>query len=513
MDDEPVCDSFESLFPMPMTSIEKFHWFDGRSTYPNIVFCRIRVSGKLDKALAKQAWQIAIQRQPFGDVRPEQRSRKWFWCQGPRGAGELELDGWDGTRFEFKEYTRPTRWRFKEHPTDSPTGIYLGIFSWPQKGNSARDSTEALDSEPASSEFTTEVWFYIHHALGDGVGSILTINDWLIVYGNLKQGRSPNHGLNRLDASLLRRRNSLGLTTKRYLKHLYKQPIALFGATKFVFRKTAELFPKRSSSVSHAKIETHSEAQSSAQLSTQPRDANTAEDFPCIVGCWLDSTAVDGLAEHAKSHSVMPNSVLVGQLYLALAEFRSSQNEHSSKDWMRIIVPMSIRNVSDRRLPIANRATLVQIDRRICDSDFDLDGVGKDEVNKKVRQLYSGIDREIGVIRSWHLDKMFLLVIRMLSVSNRLLKWTARNDKSRGMAVFTNLGEPLRKSLRKSRADIEPCEVDLAGPIRLGTPLNVSVARFGNRMRVSLHFDPRVLTSEEAQAFLKLYSDRIASLS
>ena len=63
--------SFNELFPMSMSSIEKFHWFDDSEAYPNVVFCRMQIAGKLDEAIAREAWQIAVERQPFADVEPK----------------------------------------------------------------------------------------------------------------------------------------------------------------------------------------------------------------------------------------------------------------------------------------------------------------------------------------------------------------------------------------------------------------------------------------------------------
>jgi len=38
-----------------------------------------------------------------------------------------------------------------------------------------------------------------------------------------------------------------------------------------------------------------------------------------------------------------------------------------------------------------------------------------------------------------------------------------------------------------------PIDFDLAGPIRSGTPLNISFARLDRRLKISLHYDSRVI--------------------
>jgi len=469
--------SFDDLFPMRMTSIEKFHWLDDNDQYPNVVFCRMRIAEKLDESIAREAWQIAVQRQPFADVEPKKVGGRWCWVQGPRGdqGGSRRFEDWRGTRFEFKEFeSAADHWKFKDHLIKSSTGSYLGVFT--RSSNPNQQSTEATSTTPQ-----TEVWLYVHHAVGDGAGSILVINDWMIIYANLKSNRDPQTGLHRLDPKLLATRNSIGFFSWRYLKHIWKQPVALFGAAKFAFRKTAELIP------------------SNHQPSEQ------SGDYPSIIGSWIDANQVEMISHHAKQHNVMVNTVLLGQLYLSLAAWRTELGHHSQDDWLRIILPISIRNVSDRRLPTANRAAIVQIDRRSRETN-DLGG------------FYYGLNREILIIRGWQLDKIFLLAIRAMSLSDSILRWASNSKKSRGMAVFTNLGEPLRRSERTAtrhpdkQAPIQLEEFDLVGPIRSGTPVNFAVSRYGPRMRVSLQYDSKLISEIQAAQLLDGYISRLKSI-
>lgn len=493
--DKPAYDSFANLFPMPMTSIEKFHFWDSDPEYPNLVFCRLRIAGKLDPDIAKQAWQFALERQPFGDVEPKKINGRLFWIAGPRAKGELNrsVDSWNGTRFEYQEYpSAPPQWRIDHHQIRSQTGSYLGISVWPECPlTESVSSTDALEAESPSSAVSrsdvSEVWFYVHHAICDGAGGILVLNEWMLIYANLRLGRPPEAGLHRFDPALLRQRNSLGLLSWRYLKHLPKQVVALFGAAKFTFRKTVELIP----------------------IANREQDSNKSADaprqFPAIIGRWVSESHLKTLSQQAKEHDVMLNSVLLGQLYIALARWRLEHGFHSDNDWMRIILPMSIRTVSDRRLPSANRATIVQLDR--CGREM-----------KNVGEFYKSVNREILIIRGWQLDKIFLIAIRCLSFFESFLKRAAKNEKSRGMAVFTNLGEPLRKSERASSREpnspafIRLHEFDPVGPIRKGVPVNFSASRYGSRMRIALHYDAQVLSLQQAEGLLTTYLNQLISV-
>lgn len=468
-----------------MTSIEKFHWFDHDSDFPNIVFTRLRIDGEVDESLARQAWQLAIQRQPFGDVEPKKINGRWHWTLGPRGDDPhgSSFETWNGTRFEWKKLAAPPPdWSHDEHSIRGTTGSYLGVFVWP---------VDAPAGDAPATRFRSEVWLTVHHAITDGIGALIPVNDWMVIYGNLVGGRPPETGLQRMHPELLTNRNQLGLLKWNYLRHLWKQPVALFGATKFAFRKTATLLPEN------------------RETNPPEHPKRRRGNYPSIIGSWLNESQPSRLATEAKSHEVMLNTILLGQLYLTLAQWRTSQGCHSDDDWLRIILPMSIRNVSDRRLPSANRATIVQIDRR-----------GRE--TKDLKRFYYQLNREIRIIRGWQLEKIFLIAIRMLAFFEPLLRRGVKNDRSRGMAVFTNLGEPLRKNEKarsiavfndpESDTYLRPFEFDLVGSIRLGTPVNFSVARFGKRMRISLHYDSNVLSPEQGARLLKIYVDRLNAI-
>ena len=140
---------------MPMTSIEKFHWFDDRPDLPNLVFTRLRFDGEIDEATARQAWQLAIQRQPFADVEPVRKNGRWYWALGPRGEGDQNrsFETWNGTRFEWKKFpSQPPDWSYDEHPIRGSTGSYLGVFVWPIDTDSSND-------EPI--RYRSEVWLRV----------------------------------------------------------------------------------------------------------------------------------------------------------------------------------------------------------------------------------------------------------------------------------------------------------------------------------------------------------------
>lgn len=457
--------SIEELFPLLMSSVEKFHWYDSRPSYPNFIFGRLEFGKKIDPSLAETAWRFALDRQPLAVVQPLKIKRRWHWVSGVNDeAGDSSLMNGG---FNYQEFdSSPEPWNFDECESRLKISSHLEI-----RVGSVEESVG--DTREEKSGFLTLVYFAVHHAISDGAGALLVVNEWLTIYSNLEAGRAPTEGLRRLELRRLSSRNHLGILRWRYLKHLLKQPVALFGATKFLVRKSIDL---------------------SAQKDTAD---GVVRLYPAIIGRWVDGDAVRGLNRESSRLGVTLNSIMLGRLFISLSKFLAMNGGNARSGWVRVILPISIRSMSDRWMPATNRTTIVQLDRHVDGMSF-LDG------------FYQNLDREVRIIRGWHLDKMFLICIRLLSVFEPLLRHVIGSRKSRGTVVFTNLGEPFRKLAKSQlyRADFGNDVInqfDLVGPVREGTPLNYTVARHGDRIRVSLHYDGSVFSVNRANELLESY--------
>ena len=468
-------------FQIPLNSIERFHLFDDEPDYPNVVFGKLKFDVPLDLEVAKQAWQIALTPHPFANVKPIAKSSFWGeqWSWSGVRVDQQDVFDWAYSKVEPLSASEADRWSVKRHGCQSKTGCYLGIYP-----GAANEHSQAI--------------FCIHHAVADGIACLKVINDWLIVYNNLRSGRDPVQGVSSTKFDLIHDRARLGLSSWRYLRHLPFQAIAIFGAAKFIFRKTQPAIPANAKkSASRPSVE----------------DAADHVPFPAIASRWIETELAAELDSQSGKLSVTSTSYLLGCWFETLGKVREFQFKQSAdKDWLRVILPMSIRGYEDRRLPAANRTAIVQIDRQPPGTDF----------ANFVRMLH----REIGIIRRFELEKMFLILIRAFGISNRLLRRMASNKNSRGAAVFTDLHRPfatsekriarLAKSTHSTPADcrescLHPVDFELAGPIRNGTPLNLSFARFNRRIKLSLHYDSRQVSNSEANSILEWFVESIKS--
>ena len=348
-----------------------------------------------------------------------------------------------------------------------------GTHVWylPPVSTTTQHNSQEVDQTHAAAK--SMLFFAIHHSVTDGLGGSRIINELLIAYDNLAAGRAWDDGLRRLDPARLSQRNRLGLNRWDYLKHLWKQPIALAGMAKFLIRSFRVI----------GGVDNHA----------------SDDQTPRLIGRWVSEDLSAQIDRSAAEKSISANSIAMASVFYALPTWLRQQNNASEEKWFRMVLPISIASKDDLRSPIANRATIVQVDR--CEDQM-----------RDVDSFLHYLDREVKIIVGWQFDKLFLLLVRLMSVSRGWLRRSATNPRARGTIVFTNLGQPFRsvekrlKKLSRTAANTDHLtdivDFDYAGPTRCGMPLNFTIQRHQQRYRITARFDGRVLTTEQADRFL-----------
>ena len=449
---------------MPLTSIERFHLLSGNSAHPNVLFCRVTIAGALKRNLLEEAIECVARRHYIFNRRLADSSQKPAWiadpdCQTSMLSWMQALDGGPSDAF-FMPTSRELETKLDLNKTS-------GTHIWYQP--------------PASNAAHSMLFFAIHHSVTDGLGATRIANELLIAYDNLVAGRAWDDGLRQLDPARLSQRHRLGLNRWAYWKHLWKQPIALAGMVKFLFRSF------------HVINGVNNNA------SSAPNSESDAQPFE-MSGRWISEDLSAQIDRLAAEKSISANSIAMASVFYALPVWSREQNDAPAEKWFRMVLPISIASKDDLRSPITNRATIVQVDR-CADQMRDVDSF-----------LYY-LDREVKIIVGWQFDKLFLLVVGMMSVSRWWLRRSAANPRARGTIVFTNLGQPFRsvdkraKKFSRGAADAgHPTEVidfDAAGPTRSAMPLNFTIQRHQQRYRITARFDGRILTSDQADRFLQ----------
>jgi hypothetical protein len=420
---------------LPFSAIELYHLADDSRRFPNVISCDLIVRGSLDPDVAQKAIETTSGRHLLSCARVlKRRFRRPAWLVDPSHVADpgLLLSG--------------------EH------SLYIDLNE---------KASGRLVVLPEGDR--TRLSFQIHHAASDGAGGLQIVIDWLLTYHQVLSG--SNRELTRsVDHGLLARRNDLRLFSREFLSRLWIQPIAVFGATKFLFRRVTPIVPE---------VEMPVDCQQPV-----PVGEITVE---------LDENEVERIRLEARQLNATINELVLRAVFLAIHGTRKRFGWHQKGEWLRLVIPMNIRDFADRRLPAANRATIVQIDRR--DRDFaDPEG------------LLGGVGRELGNIRDWNLEKTFLLVLKWMSLVPGWIRRSALKPVCRATSVVTNLGMPFDRvrlptdeagNLKAGNLVVE--DIELKVPLRPKTPLGFAVVRYGNRQKINIRFDSGVVPTEVAR--------------
>lgn len=332
-----------------------------------------------------------------------------------------------------------------------------------------------------------DIVFQAHHAALDGLGGLQMVSEWMIAYANeLNPGKKTS--LRRLDTGQLARRNHLGIFSRQFLSRLHCQPLAIFGAGKFFWRQVTPLLP------------TCGENSSSETIGAQ-----LPAGYPKLESRILRETSLQRLKASAKRQHVSLHAILLQELLLTMHQWRKEKGFYRENERLRLMIPMSIRTASDRRLPAANRATIVQIDR--SDRHF----------NNRDQMLY-WINDELGFVRRCHLQYTYLILARVFALFPRLMRRMAWSPRCRATSAITNLGSPfdrlkLPREQNKIRAgDLVLEDFDLVVPLRPATPVGFAVAGYAEKFKISMHFDPRILGQDQAISLIDLFVQRLQAV-
>ncbi|MFN8606514.1 MAG: hypothetical protein U0931_03215 [Vulcanimicrobiota bacterium] len=277
------------------------------------------------------------------------------------------------------------------------------------------------------------LYFHIHHAVCDGTGSRQLLSDFGLAYAN------PSNALTPLDPARLARRGRIPAAPPQAPASWHKSLRDVLG---FLFPWPQVL------------------AGAGEQARLRPFSKRIIEAGPVLERA---RAAGAGLTELASS-----------DLFACLARW---QRQHGvQRGRLRLLIPMDLRELDDRRLPACNRITFAFLQRSLHQCGPDLS-----------RELSS--EREY--IKTYRTDLDFLRGLQLVAGS-RLLPWLLRAPLPMCSAILTNMGEvsPLRGfdweegGLRVG--DVLCDHVSGATALRPGTRAAFSLCRFGGRLAVGL---------------------------
>lgn len=430
--------------PLPLTPFEEYVITENSPSFPMNMFCRMRFRGKIDYKTYVQAAHNVMARHPLLQAKLEKTA-----------AGKLQ-------------------WVAAEEPGAVPL-----IQEEPTRGYPAVqpiDITKEIGFRPhvVQGRDNFDLFFQVHHAAADGLGAFILGRDSLIEYARLKGiGSERATRSSRLEPELLAGRGNFHVTNWELLKMSPQLSVGLFGIAQYFFRWPFRIAKGEIASVSDP----------------APDPFPTGHTMELSID---DSTT---LAEVAVELGCTVNDLMARDIFIALQRWREKHNPGKPHDWLRLMTPANMRTYADRRLPAANVVSMLFFDRRARDTE-------------DPKKLLESFRFEMDIIRKFNLEHIFVLMLRALRKIPGGLKWLTKPKCAKTTAVFTNLGEPMsriklpRNGKNLLVGDIEMIGMDLLAPFRPHTAAAFAAFKYGGMQGLSLHFDHRNMSSDEAQELL-----------
>ena len=464
------------VLPLPLVPFERYMLADDRPAYPMNFFVRLRFAGRFDRPALDAAMSAAIARHPLLTAVARRSRRGWIW--EPAGSSP------------------EVQWLTCTPSQSLPALKALDVRVEPGFRVTACEGPGR-----------TDLILQGHHACCDGLGTFAFAEDLLVSYAAAR-GAAPAAALRPLEPQSLRRRGRFGLTTSQFLIALPKQLVGLLGARQFLMRRPEPLVPvERQQAEKIPKSEIGNPS---------PAESALPSGYPASWTRQLDEPQTAALLAAARTLGVTLNDLLLQGLFLCLARWRQRHGADRSRAWLRICVPMSLRTAALDRLPAANAATMVFLDRRPCD------------MSDRGRLLAS-IHKEMQLIKRMQLGLTFVLCLglrRWLPGFDPAERYDGptnpggvgrkpRKDRCFSTAILTNVGTlfgrcPLADDRgRVTTGDIVLEDMDLLPPLRPLTNAAFTAWSYARRLNFTLHYDSRVLTEGEAA---ELLDDMIAGV-
>ncbi len=421
---------------------------DDCPAYPMSFFVRLRFSGRVNRTQLQQAIDVAQQRHPLLSATVEAIGKKRFrWVAAEDSQVTLVWRDVSPT----DEFPRLTHLALKKN---------VGLRVFVSAGSEA-----------------TDVTLQLHHSCCDGKGALQFAEDLLILYASSFEDSVQEPELQPVDRELLQRRHHFGLTKWEFLRILPKQFVGLFGAWQFLVRKPVPIIPHEPVSITD----------------------ETPAAYPAVAVHRFDLAETEDIRGGAKSQGVSNNDLLIRDLFLAISDWRSRACPGQGEDWLRLSIPVNLRNEGDEQMPAANVVSMVFLDRR--DPHFDAPS-----------ELLADIHEEMSLIKRLRLGLTYVFSLQVFKVLPGGLARAARDEQCFATAVLTNLGKVFSDS-RLARndqgrlvvGDLVLNDVDVLPPIRPLTSAGFSLLCYAGRLSIGLHYDPRSLNKDMADDILKTY--------
>ncbi|HCO24091.1 MAG TPA: hypothetical protein DIT97_13975 [Gimesia maris] len=432
------------LFPLALTTFEKYMVSDDCPDYPMGFVIEITLSGQLDRERFESALDLATRRHPLLLATISTSSHRLLW--------------------QYSNQVPTVQWYEEPDTDDSVATGYINLRNMPGLKTVVWHETEK-----------SRVSFLFHHAVVDGIGAMHFIGDLLAIYGQSTcalDDRQPE--LSTVISSTLHQRgelypkdSQLDHSWLRTLRHLYE---------------FMRYYPSGIAS-------TNSEPYVSESKSRRP--------FLTRV---LDRSQLTTIKNEAARLNVAPNDIYIANLFRTIKEWNQLHGRKIRKECYRIGIPASLRTPTHDNSPAANVLGFVFLNQP-GKTIQDRDGLVQD-IHKRTSQILSSTDSRLF---SNFIKVGFSIPMLMSSLLKLPLRFSTATLANVGdVKRQLNSRFPLHK--RKCIAGSVALEgLFGAAPIRKGTSVGLSLGTYTGRLLMNFNCDPTCFSRAESEQFADLF--------
>ncbi len=444
-----------ALFPLPLTTFEKYMLLDDRADYPMAFVIQLKLSGELRRSAFESSLEETLSRHPLLCAVVD--------CS-PRSGPVWRL---------AKELRPPVDWDVLGVPLGSPRGERIdlksevGLRLWVRQGDGV-----------------AEVTLQFHHACGDGIGSLRFVGDLLAAYGcrTASAGRCPRPRA--CDPTSLARRGHVAGKAAAQRSRARAVWASVRDGAKWFVRRPAVLPPRAAA----------------------PQATAASIPFPGMYRHTFDPSGVDRIREVGSRNGVTVNDLLLRDMFQTLQQWRTAQAMEPANRWLRIAVPVNLRSDDDTHMPCANGVSYTFLTRHGSQCGDS-------------QELLRGIHQETDPATRYRRSLMFLRSFRSMERIPGAIRLYTNSNRCFATTVLSNLGDmswhlgsqfPCEAG-KVVAGNLVLEDIFTAPPIRANTRAAFLVGRYGGRLWICVRCDPRVFTADDARQLLALYVDRVTS--
>jgi NRPS condensation-like uncharacterized protein len=337
---------------------------------------------------------------------------------------------------------------------------------------------QAMEFNPHQASAGTVVFMHVHHAVADGLGIMHAIEDLWLRYDALCAREIPVKRSEREPDQLIRR-NGFGLTLVKAIALIPKQCVGLAGVRQYVMRSPVPLVdakPPAQCQLCEERIST---------LSQQFTVEQTSQ--------WI---------QDARARKLTLNDLIAASIFKGCASLRSCQPSFQPLEWIRMMIPMSMRSARDHQEQTAcNIVSCIFLDRTHSQ-------IANDEMVLKC------VHAELDLIKRNKLALIFIWSIWLKKVTTFAWANNARPLPARCQTslVFTNLGKLFSSSIWNDKFIDTQRHIAVGGatlthfeilaPLSPWMMVAFVASQYAGRLQLTLRYDSRLVSQSVAQTLL-----------